>query len=96
VIKGRLSKNFDHQRNWMLMKKFHEHAEVQRIFVDGVIKRALCEYAHRIGEGLTHQHVLRSLRPYVNHAHHLHVRIRCPGHATNCVAQEDPPEGSGC
>lgn len=96
VINGKLSENFDHERNWELMKSLHRYGKVQRIFVDEVIKRETCHYATSIGEDKEHVEVLRSLRPFENHIHHLHVRLRCPVAAKNCVAQEEVAVGSGC
>lgn len=96
VLEGKISPNFDHERNWELMKALHRHGRVQRIFVDQVIKNELCAYARSAGEHETHTEVLRSLRHQTNHIHHLHVRLRCPLKAARCTPQEDPPEGSGC
>ncbi len=96
VLNGKISPNFDHERNWELMKTLHRHGGVQRIFVDQVIKNELCAYARALGEHDSEAEVLRSLRHQTNHVHHLHVRLRCPVKAPQCVPQEDPPLGSGC
>ncbi|WPU65433.1 penicillin-insensitive murein endopeptidase [Peredibacter starrii] len=96
VINGKISENFDFERNWELMKTLHRYGKVQRIFVDEVVKREVCHHAISIGEHDEHVEVLRSLRPFDNHKHHMHVRIRCPDTAKKCVAQEETPAGSGC
>lgn len=96
VINNRLSKNFDTARNWELMKRLHAHAEVQRIFVDPVIKKELCRFARTKNELVRYEEILRSLRPLGNHGDHLHVRLKCPRDARECVSQEDPPVGTGC
>lgn len=91
-----VSENFDVERNWELMKALHRHGDVQRIFVDQVIKNKLCEYAKSKNEYKSSVEVLRSLRHVENHADHLHVRIRCPKDAKKCVNQAELPKGSGC
>lgn len=96
VRKGRLTANFDLQRNWEFVKALHRHGKVTRIFVDRVIKRAFCDYAESLGENELHQDVLRSIRPYPHHHNHLHVRIACPDYATNCVNQPAPTGATGC
>lgn len=96
VINGKISENFDFERNWTLMKTLHAFGDVQRIFVDQIIKNELCNYARKLGEEESFSEVLRSLRHENHHAHHLHVRLHCPREALECVSQEDPPAGSGC
>jgi penicillin-insensitive murein endopeptidase len=96
VKDGKLSKNFDIPRNWELMKTLHKHGKIQRIFVDAVIKTELCKYSKRVEDYRDYSEVLRSLRPYQNHADHLHVRLYCPPEAQECVAQEEVPVGPGC
>jgi len=96
VINNRLSKNFDTARNWEFMKRLHQHGDVQRIFVDPVIKNELCRFARTRNELFRYDDVLRSLRPLGNHGDHMHVRLKCPPNARDCVAQEDPPAGTGC
>lgn len=96
VINGKISENFDLERNWELMKALHRYGKVQRIFVDEVVKREVCHHAISIGEHDEHVEVLRSLRPFANHKHHMHIRIRCPDMAKKCVAQEETAPGSGC
>ncbi len=96
VVRGKISKNFDSARNWQFLKELHAHGDVQRIFMDTVIKREICRYARSVKESAVHLEVLRSLRPYPNHQEHMHVRLKCPPEAKECRPQEDPPAGSGC
>lgn len=96
VINNRISKNFDTARNWEFIKKLHEAGDVQRIFVDPLIKKEICRFARMKKELVRFDEALKSLRPYANHADHMHVRIRCPKNARDCVTQEDPPAGTGC
>ncbi len=96
VIRNRISKNFDGARNWEFIKKLHESGDVQRIFVDPVIKKEICRQARLKKELVRFDDILRSIRPYANHADHMHVRLRCPRDARDCTSQEDPPAGTGC
>lgn len=96
VINNRLSKNFDTARNWEFIKRLHEHADVQRIFVDPVIKNEFCRFARTKNELIRYDDILKSLRPLGNHGDHMHVRLKCPPNARECVSQEDPPVGTGC
>lgn len=64
--------------------------EVERIFVDAAIKKHFCE---KFPEAPW----LYKLRPWWNHADHLHVRLRCPEGDASCQSQ-DPldPKNPGC
>ena len=96
VVNGKVSPNFDVERNWELMKALHRHGNVQKIFVDQVLKRELCRHARSKGEFSMNIQVLRSLRHETNHQDHMHVRLRCPPRAKNCSNLGEPPAGSGC
>lgn len=96
VVNGKVSPNFDVERNWELMKAFHRHGNVQKIFMDRVLKKRLCEYARSKGEYSKNIQVLRSFRHETNHQDHMHVRLRCPPGANKCANLPDPPPGSGC
>lgn len=63
--------------------------EVERIFVNPVIKQALCR---SVGD----QDWLGKLRPWWGHDSHFHVRLACPADSVNCEPQAPPPSGSGC
>jgi penicillin-insensitive murein DD-endopeptidase len=63
--------------------------EVERIFVNPLIKRELCR---QVG----HKGWLRKLRPWWGHDAHFHVRLRCPEGETLCLPQAPLPAGDGC
>jgi penicillin-insensitive murein endopeptidase len=98
VYQNKISKNFDIKRNWELIVALYETRLVQRAFVDPVIKKTLCNYVKnkKIFDKETTKEALRILRPYPNHADHIHVRLYCPKYSTQCIPQEDPPAGDGC
>jgi len=62
---------------------------VARIFVNPVIKQALCEQFPAVSW-------LQKLRPWWGHDDHFHVRLRCPVGQTACQDQDPLPPGSGC
>jgi penicillin-insensitive murein endopeptidase len=65
-------------------------AEVERIFVNPVIKKTACE--KHPGAAW-----LRKLRPWWGHDDHLHARLSCaPGDSGCATAGDDLPAGDGC
>lgn len=62
---------------------------VERIFVDPVVKVAMCE----IETG--NRAYLRKIRPLNQHNYHFHVRLSCPA-GSSCQRQDPPPAGDGC
>ena len=64
--------------------------EVQRIFVNAAIKKALCRDAG------SDRAWLSKVRPYWGHDYHFHVRLRCPPGSTNCEGQGPVGGGDGC
>ncbi|WP_053239437.1 penicillin-insensitive murein endopeptidase [Pleomorphomonas koreensis] len=64
--------------------------EVERIFVNRAIKKALCERA--TGD----RSWLAKVRPWWGHDYHFHVRIACPRNSPTCKPQAEPPSGDGC
>jgi penicillin-insensitive murein endopeptidase len=62
--------------------------QVQRIFVNAAIKRAMC----RTESG---QVWMNKIRPMYGHDYHFHVRLYCPK-GDKCTGQEATPEGDGC
>ncbi|RUR51313.1 penicillin-insensitive murein endopeptidase [Vreelandella populi] len=73
-----------------LIRLAAEDPRVARIFVDGAVKHDLCE------REWDDRSWLRRIRPWHSHDEHLHVRLRCPPGATECVDQPEPPPGEGC
>ena len=65
-------------------------AKVDRIFVNPVLKRALCDRATR------DRAWLRKIRPWFGHHQHFHVRLACPPDSPECEAQPPLPPGDGC
>jgi len=94
VIEGKLSSNFDLQRNWEFFKMLVATTRINRMFVDPVIKASLCSYSQTQGD--FNEETLRHLRPWPNHGDHSHVRLLCPEASKNCVPQAEIEPGSGC
>ena len=68
---------------------------VERIFVNPAIKTYLCAtIAEKDSESKSAW--LRTLRPWVGHDEHFHVRLSCPKDSKLCVHQDPQPEGNGC
>lgn len=65
--------------------------QVERIFVNAAIKKALCRDA---GNG--DRAWLSKVRPMYGHNYHFHIRMRCPADDNQCKSQEPPPNGEGC
>lgn len=74
---------------------------LDRIFVDGRIKKALCDYSRQNGmldekdEGRARE-VLRRLRAEDGHKDHYHLRIKCSAQQPRCRMISEPEAGSGC
>ncbi len=64
--------------------------EVERIFVNAAIKKALCRAAGHDRDWL------RKVRPYWGHDYHFHIRIACPAGETACEPQPATAPGDGC
>jgi penicillin-insensitive murein endopeptidase len=65
--------------------------EVERIFVNAAIKKALCRDAGSGDRGW-----LTKVRPMWGHNYHFHIRMRCPGDSPDCTPQPPPNNGDGC
>jgi penicillin-insensitive murein DD-endopeptidase len=74
-----------------LIRRAATFPEVERVFVNPGIKKALCATADD-GE----RDWLGKLRPWWGHDDHLHVRLRFPGDQPQCREQDPPPDGDGC
>ncbi len=64
--------------------------QVERIFVNAAIKKALCREAR--GE----RDWLGKVRPMYGHNYHFHVRMKCPAGMGGCTPQEPPSGAEGC
>lgn len=98
VTKNGVSKNFHTARNFELLKYLASKDNVERIFVDTLIKKELCMFVNitENAKTLSNLEFLRKLRPANLHQTHFHVRIACPKTDLNCISQAAPPAGSGC
>jgi penicillin-insensitive murein DD-endopeptidase len=67
-----------------------EDPQVERIFVNAAIKKALCRDAG------SNRAWLYKVRPWWNHTYHFHVRIRCPADNPDCHGQPEASSGDGC
>ena len=72
-----------------IIKAAAEEPEVDRIFVNAAIKKALCETARG-------QPWMNKVRAYWGHNYHFHIRIKCPAGDAGCQAQNPLPPGDGC
>ena len=82
------SKRFD-QKVRELLQLAASDPRVERIFVNPILKRALCETVRD-------RTWLHKLRPWWGHSDHFHVRLRCPDGDSTCVSQSPLPPGDGC
>jgi penicillin-insensitive murein endopeptidase len=64
-------------------------SEVDRVFVNAIIKQALC-YSE------TDRSWLEKVRPWWGHDAHFHVRLACPPDSGQCKPQKPFPPGDGC
>jgi penicillin-insensitive murein endopeptidase len=76
-------------RQAAIIKAAAEEPEVDRIFVNPAIKKALCKTA-------AGQSWMNKVRPYWGHNYHFHIRIKCPAGQQSCEPQEPIPPGDGC
>jgi penicillin-insensitive murein endopeptidase len=82
------------QRQVSLLRLAAADPAVDRIFVNPVIKLALCRGFGGATVGGTEW--LRTLRPWWGHDDHFHVRLRCPANSPDCEPQKPVPDGDGC
>ena len=75
----------------VLIKAAAEEPEVERIFVNAAIKKALCRDA-----GPTDRKWLNKVRPITGHDYHFHVRMRCPRDSPGCRPQGPTAATDGC
>ena len=64
--------------------------EVQRIFVNPAIKKAICRDAKGDRSWMS------KVRPMYGHDYHFHIRLACPASEAECQHQDPPPSGDGC
>ncbi len=83
------------ERNWTprhleMLRAVAQKPQVQRIFVNPAIKKAICRDAR--GD----RSWLAKVRPMYGHDYHFHIRLNCPAGQASCLKQDPVPEGEGC
>jgi penicillin-insensitive murein endopeptidase len=73
-----------------LLRTAAQDPEVERIFVNAAIKKAVCR------EAGSDRGWLSKLRPWWGHDYHFHVRLLCPADSPQCKPQPPPEPGDGC
>ena len=73
-----------------LIKAAAEDPQVNRIFVNTAIKKALCR------EAGNDRAWLRKVQPWLGHDWHFHVRLNCPPDSLECEPQAPREAGDGC
>jgi penicillin-insensitive murein endopeptidase len=74
----------------LVIRATAEEPQVERIFVNAAIKKALCREA----EG--DRTWLSKVRPMYGHDYHFHIRIKCPAADSECKSQPPPSTDEGC
>lgn len=74
-----------------LLKAAALDPRVNRIFVTGPIKIAMCAHAPDGNRAW-----LSKIRPWWGHSDHFHVRLNCPKGVAGCVQPDPLPAGDGC
>lgn len=85
----------DVSQNWTkgqhaLIKAAAQKPQVERIFVNAAIKKALCR------EATGDRSWLQRVRPMYGHNWHMHIRMACPAGEADCQSQDPVPAGEGC
>ena len=73
-----------------VIKTAAQDSEVERIFVNPAIKKALCRDAGDDRDWLS------KVRPWYGHDYHFHIRLFCPPDNPDCKPQDPAPPGDGC
>jgi penicillin-insensitive murein endopeptidase len=81
-------------RQIALLKAAASDPAVERIFVNPVIKAALCR--SEIESAAAERAWLGRIRPWFGHDDHFHVRLYCPAGQSDCEEQQPVPAGDGC
>jgi len=82
------------KRQVTLLRLAADDPHVARIFVNPVIKLAMCRGFG--GATVGGAGWLQRLRPWWGHDDHFHVRLRCPDSSPDCEPQKPIPDGDGC
>jgi penicillin-insensitive murein DD-endopeptidase len=74
----------------LVIRAAAEEPQVERIFVNAAIKKALCR------EAKGDRTWLSKVRPMYGHDYHFHIRIKCPAADRECESQPPPSADEGC
>lgn len=88
--KGEIDRERWSSRQLKLIRFAARDPAVDRIFVNPVIKRALCRSVTQ------DRRWLRKVVPWYGHDAHMHVRMSCPIGSPKCRPQKAIPPGDGC
>jgi penicillin-insensitive murein endopeptidase len=84
VTKGKVTNQFLVADQWKLFKKAFELKQLEVVFVDAAVKRAMCEEAKRVQDLKTRTdqdgsaaEILKRLYPVGGHENHFHVKVKC-------------------
>jgi penicillin-insensitive murein endopeptidase len=78
------------ERHLAIIRLAAKQPEVERIFVNPAIKKAICRDARGDRAWLS------KVRPMYGHNYHFHIRIGCPAGEEGCADQDPPPRTDGC
>ncbi len=76
--------------HFAIIKLAAKQPNVERLFVNPAIKKALCR------EEKQDRSWLATVRPMYGHNYHMHIRLKCPKGQTGCTPQTPPPRNDGC
>jgi penicillin-insensitive murein DD-endopeptidase len=74
----------------LVIRAAAQESQVERIFVNAAIKKALCR------EAKGDRTWLSKVRPMYGHDYHFHIRIKCPAADRGCESQPPPSADEGC
>ena len=89
AAEGALDRALWSPRDRDVLKLAAQSPDVERIFVNPIIKQALC--ANKMDRAW-----LNKIRPWWGHDDHFHIRLACPPDAGECQPQKPLPPGDGC
>lgn len=87
--KNKLNQKLWDEKIAELLKVTAELPQVERILVDPLIKKQLCETEKQ-------EEWFSKIRPWFKHDNHFHVRLKCPQDSPDCVPQAPPSRDFGC
>lgn len=74
-----------------LLLRAASYSQVDRIFVNAAIKKAMCERTPPENRSWLHK-----IRPWHGHTYHFHVALDCPFGEASCINKRASPPGDGC